>query len=568
MSREPDSAFRSSTCSRWFLAVLFLLVVNRCWLALDRLYDPDEFEHLHAGYSLARGEWPYRDYFEHHGPATYWLSASLWRLLPGHAVDDVDPLTALTAHRLVILASELALWWVIMLTFKALHRPGGAVIAMVWLVTCPGYLEKSIEYRPDVFATLSVALAAYCCVLNSTSIRVGGLWIDLVAGLCAGLSCLFTLKVLGLLAGLAIAALLSPNANTKHSPIPRLLAAAVGFTIPWGLTIGVLASQDAFLAFVRCAIEGPARWPTRVTGINPLWATTQWAPLHQATAAWGLVVSTRRWTKSRTSRTRTFPWFLPIATHASMLAVIPAVYLQFYLPALPLLAILVAEEIVETATLTRPHRRWFLFGGLALATIAAGLVARSELRSNTLGIFMLDANRWSRTNLYMRVDIVAIGLTLVSSLIWLCVRLAVKSQGGIACLLVIAAMALPSVGRTIIPSFAWSGARQRRDLALVRRQVAPGEKVLDGFTGLAFFRPHAWYWFWVNEHTRPMIHAEHRELEFSNLINRATPSAILVDIELLELTPSLGEWTEGRYQASTARLESVRAALLLKSPDK
>src|SRR5215475_12088875 len=55
-----------------------LVILAACALRAALLgispFDPDEFEHLHGAWCLAHGQWPYRDYFEHHLP---WLHLAL-----------------------------------------------------------------------------------------------------------------------------------------------------------------------------------------------------------------------------------------------------------------------------------------------------------------------------------------------------------------------------------------------------------------------------------------------------------------------------------------------------------
>src|SRR6188768_4112037 len=82
--------------------VLALVLAGRPFLIAGRVYDPDEFEHLHAAIAAAQGALPYRDFFEHHGPATYWMLAPFVRAV-GPTVD------LLTIHRILSFAGCLAI---------------------------------------------------------------------------------------------------------------------------------------------------------------------------------------------------------------------------------------------------------------------------------------------------------------------------------------------------------------------------------------------------------------------------------------------------------------------------
>src|SRR5262249_48141951 len=70
---------------RWLLVGLTGLVLLACGiLAFEirrRGIDPDELEHVHAAYCVWRGDVPYRDFFEHHAPALYYILVPLMKWL-------------------------------------------------------------------------------------------------------------------------------------------------------------------------------------------------------------------------------------------------------------------------------------------------------------------------------------------------------------------------------------------------------------------------------------------------------------------------------------------------------
>src|SRR5262245_4827129 len=75
-----DSHQRQRRRTRLAITALLMTVIIACLLARlhllrVRIYDLDEFEHLHAAYCITLGLVPYRDFFEHHGPLTPYLSA-------------------------------------------------------------------------------------------------------------------------------------------------------------------------------------------------------------------------------------------------------------------------------------------------------------------------------------------------------------------------------------------------------------------------------------------------------------------------------------------------------------
>jgi len=139
-----------------------VVVVAACALragrALTGRFDPDEFQHLHGGWCLAHGLWPYRDYFEHHTP-WFWLA-----LAPVFSVFDVDrdPDRAVA----FVLAARGVMWILgtvaLYLTFRLGRTWAGARtgwLAAALLGATLAFVDKSIEIRPDV--------PALVCLLGS-----------------------------------------------------------------------------------------------------------------------------------------------------------------------------------------------------------------------------------------------------------------------------------------------------------------------------------------------------------------------------------------------------------------
>ena len=115
--------------------------------------NPDETAHLHGAWSLAHGQWPYRDYFEHHTP---WLHLALAPLLSLADVDR-DPDRAIA----FILFAR-GLMWVLITVAIGLTgwlagmwkgpRAGWAAAAL--LATALAFIEKTAEVRPDTPAVV------------------------------------------------------------------------------------------------------------------------------------------------------------------------------------------------------------------------------------------------------------------------------------------------------------------------------------------------------------------------------------------------------------------------------
>jgi 4-amino-4-deoxy-L-arabinose transferase-like glycosyltransferase len=88
-------------------------------------------------------------------------------------------------------------------------------------------------------------------------------------------------------------------------------------------------------------------------------------------------------------------------------------------------------------------------------------------------------------------------------------------------------------------------APQLDDLRYVMTHTAPGEAVLDGFTGYGIFRPDAWFFCFVNWLTRsPQIE---RELADGLEAGRITPAIVLFDGTLSDFPERVTSFIRARY---------------------
>ena len=158
-----------------------------------RFIDPDEFEHLHAASMVARGQVPYRDFFEHHGPLLYYA---------------LQPLFWLFGQQLAVLWVGRGMMWLcsmagLALTARQAARIGGpncALAAAALLAWTTIFHLKGIELRPDVPAMLLIQLAMAVVIDSNACLRS---WV--AAGILGGLATLCTQKAIVPIAGLACA---------------------------------------------------------------------------------------------------------------------------------------------------------------------------------------------------------------------------------------------------------------------------------------------------------------------------------------------------------------------------
>jgi hypothetical protein len=100
-----------------------------------------------------------------------------------------------------------------------------------------------------------------------------------------------------------------------------------------------------------------------------------------------------------------------------------------------------------------------------------------------------------------------------------------------------------------IDSALWSNVDQVLTLENVNRQVPSEGRVLDGFTGYGALRPHAWYYWWINEYSLALIPAGEKARLLEELQHRP-PAAVLFDRNVELLPPAVVEWIRSEYAPS------------------
>ena len=154
------------------LALILLSVGMRILSAPIRYFDTDEFEHLHGAYCIAHGLVPFLDYFEHHTP---WLHYLLSWLYPVWG-DSIE--TIFAGRYLMLLFSMLILY----LTYrigKLLYDTDVGLLAVLLLSYTGAFVEKALEIRPDVPATVCALIGVAAAI---HAIRSGRLYQYAISG--------------------------------------------------------------------------------------------------------------------------------------------------------------------------------------------------------------------------------------------------------------------------------------------------------------------------------------------------------------------------------------------------
>jgi len=220
------------------LAITAALLLSRLWFVTHRALDLDEFEHAHAAWSVSRGLLPYRDFFEHHPPALYLLSAPIFA--------DPAVATSVPAAVRALTLARAAIWVITVLSVIVVYRIGatlhgllsGALAAML-LATSSQFLESMLEFRPDVPAVACLVVAIWCATAAG-EVEESRRWRVrlLAAGVAFGAALLFTQKAIFAAPGLGLALLI------RRRALPAVVFAA-GVMVPVAIAMWWFARHDA-----------------------------------------------------------------------------------------------------------------------------------------------------------------------------------------------------------------------------------------------------------------------------------------------------------------------------------
>lgn len=146
----------------------------------------DNVEHLHSSWLVWQGYIPYKDFFQHHNPLTWYLSAPF-------VADLIDDIHIFEIFNIVGVLT-LALMAYYLGKIIILNGSGYFAALFTAAVTVSSYsLLWSTDYRPDTFMYLFLFMGLYYLFLH---IKEQTLWSIVICFLCFFLSFMFTQKVL------------------------------------------------------------------------------------------------------------------------------------------------------------------------------------------------------------------------------------------------------------------------------------------------------------------------------------------------------------------------------------
>jgi len=369
------------------ISLLFVLLATAGFLVAripaltHRPFDPDEFEHAHAAWCVFKGMLPYKDFFEHHTP---WYH---YTLRPFFHWFDVDIAFASARHFLLfgrglsLVLTILSILLVALLGHRWENRKVG-LVAGLFLVGQPFFLQKTIEMRPDVLA-LPFFLGSLWFLLRGLTANPNGarrsLWCFLGGGLSLGAATMCTQKMLfvlpGTLAGLGIWSLFAGRAG-RRARIFLTMVFLLGLCVPATLTWAAFALRHAGGEFIANNFLLNANWKhVEAEQLRKL-ISTSWPVL--ALSLLGASASQYRFFRSEQ---RSYGGILLFCTLVGLFAgilVVPVAHRQYYLMPLPIVCLFAAQGLFLLVERAREGARpWILI----LATIPLSALPILDLQA-------------------------------------------------------------------------------------------------------------------------------------------------------------------------------------------
>jgi hypothetical protein len=350
---------------------------------------------------------------------------------------------------------------------------------------------------------------------------------------------------MGILVGMTV------TARAKHRPaLASLISMGLGALMPIGICALLAIMHGALGDSFRCLVYYPLNWNTHAFYYGHLLGPIGGAPLQVGSALFGLfvLVPIAARARARWKRRAIAVPFMASLFHLAGLLLLPATYLQYYLIALPLLAAL-------TMVIVPSIRISLRAGGRTDPTIAKAAVISCALA------FLIDTILWATS--YRRVtfencDMASLGLLIIGGLLFL-------RHNNAAIAVCWFALLTPSLGR-IAREFDIHNKNdgQKAKIRFINELVKENEFVLDGFSGVACLRPHAFYWWWINEHTIPIIVREGKLQALQRCVIDGKPALIVYDSELAKLNTLLVPAMTAGYRPTVRQPDQNSFLLLLR----
>jgi len=342
--------------------------VARLPLIPRRVFDPDEFEHSHAAWSVFKGLLPYRDFFEHHTPWYYFALSPWFRCFAVDQSYESARRFLLFGRLLSLVLAALSVVLVMAVGRLAANRRVG-LLAGLFVAAQPVFVQKTLEIRPDVPAFLFLVGALWLLLrglLEEKDAATPTLRWFLGGGLCLGAAIMCTQKMLFVLPGAFLGLGLWALAGGRRGLLARTLAvlvAGVGVAVPALFTWIGFAVRGGGRQFIYDNFFLNARFQLRSFRGVQITLKTSWPIL--VLALLGAAVSMSRFARAQQRRYGDVLLLCTLGGLIAGIAVVPVVYEQYCLVPLSIACLFAAKGLSFLAELVRDRARaWFLVGAI------------------------------------------------------------------------------------------------------------------------------------------------------------------------------------------------------------
>jgi hypothetical protein len=493
----------------------------------------DEFEHLHAGYLVARGQVPYLDFFEHHTPLFYYATAAV---LP---MKSATFQTIVYARYLALACGAVTMllaWRLVRIVFG---RTETLVVACLLLGNFFLFARGSLAYL-DTFAAPLVMLSALWLVdSRGRPLRCFG------SSVALGLALLFTQKAM--VVGLAPAIVFVTRGvrelragGERSRWLGDVAAYALGGLVPVALLL-ILLGIDGFKAFVDEAVLLNMAWKARHFPSREL---SVLAITDGAVYVLAIIGATAQLWKLATRGLAVTDEDIPALFLVSLGAgifLLPVVWEEYFIVLVPFAVVVAGVMLVRWTrpylssadafqpSSGAPHRVGSWAALVLLGVMLADLIARKLVAQNplSLGALLTVAALWS---------------LILTSIRWT----AANDSYRAAVLWMAFVLVFP-----LIEQADWiyhnSNAQQRERVGYVLSHTGPDEAVFDGYSGYGVFRPHAYRYWFLHEEMQQMLSAKEMGPDIIAALEEGKPPIAIVDAWTSTLPEDVRRYIASNY---------------------
>ena len=505
-------------------SVVVTLAALGSWLSFSkvRYFNPDEFEHLHFAWCISKGMLPYRDFFEHHSP---WFHYALADLMSFYQVDRRfdDALAFISLARsidVMLAGAALALTFLLARLWRG--SPTGR-IAIAMLAVDPVFARKTFEIRPDVPA-LVMWLA--CLVVLVHALSVASLSarrrtvLFALSGLLLGSAIMTSQKLLMVIPGFALAMLwyVAAGQGQWRTRVREVELQFAGFAAPVLATLGYFWSRGALADFLYYNFTLNMHWTAhRPPSFLFFLRNHQFSenPILLVFGGLGLILEAFRESQQREFSVGKLLILSSVALIAGLWE-LPIAQEQYYLTFLPLLAIFSARFMIAVATVVSgKYSAWDRSGLRYMIAIAflGGTIALLMTRHDW--IWAHSETRWLMGSVV---------LLLVAGTV---LMLRARTAAALTVLLCAVCICPYYLARV---QFLEVNTNELQSLRYTIEKTSPTDTMMDGFSGIGVFRPHAYfYWFLDPEIFAMMTDEQKRQLLADLQTGKLAPRYLIMD---------------------------------------